>query len=154
MKVFVRLYNSHDDDLLLLAEHYNLSKLFKLTVESFAQGKNLKLNVKDIAFIPRNDTSDERISFTTSDIMATKMLNAIKYGQRSSFCKAVLRQSLGEITLCRFFEDNCDTYVKDKDDAVVDLDIQFESIFRKTRKPRTVKNHDNDVFLSAFMSIK
>lgn len=108
MIVEIRLYKSHDTDLVALCSAgYCISNMLKEAIIGYANGTPVHFIVDEFIPFDVSKTKSVRTRFTMPDKeqKACYILNNIKRGYRNSFCKAILRNALIQQNLSCYFTD-------------------------------------------------
>lgn len=91
----VRLYKSHDADLLSLwADGIKLSKLLKESIENYVHQKNIKYRLSGCTLHKLDGSGVIRYHLFLTDPETIALLGRIRKGRRNQFFKNILRQSL------------------------------------------------------------
>lgn len=108
MIVEIRLYKSHDTDLVALCNAgYCISNMLKEAIIAYANGTPMHFIVDEFIPFEVSGTKSVRTRFTMpdSEVKACYILRNIKKGYRNSFCKAILRNALVQQNLNCYFTD-------------------------------------------------
>lgn len=127
----VRLYKSHDADLLSLrADGYNVSKLLKEAVENYAAGTPVKYRLSGCTARELDDIGGVVRYHLRLSNEASRLVRRVRKGRRNQFVKTLLRDMLESEPLGGFFTNAQDTvdavrWLKAQEDAELrDLDVK------------------------------
>lgn len=94
MKVDIYIYKRFDTDLLALHDAgYSISKMIKEALEAYAGGHPCFFFLDEMVPINLNEKKSVRMRIKVEDPQAVALLQNLKHGFRSNFCKQVLRNS-------------------------------------------------------------
>lgn len=127
----VRLYKSHDADLLSLrADGYNVSKLLKEAVENYVAGTPVKYRLSGCTARELDDIGGVVRYHLRLSNEASRLVRRVRKGRRNQFVKTLLRDMLESEPLGGFFTNAQDTvdavrWLKAQEDAELrDLDVK------------------------------
>lgn len=137
----VRLYKSHDADLLSLrADGYNVSKLLKEAVENYVAGTPVKYRLSGCTARELDDIGGVVRYHLRLSNEASQQVRRVRRGRRNQFIKMLLRDMLESEPLGGFF-----TNAQDTTDAVRWLKAQENAELRdldeKKRKNAPAQKH-------------
>lgn len=108
MNVEIRIYKRFDTDLLALHDAgYSVSKMMAESLSAYANGYACHYFIDEIVPFDMNDKKSIRLrlKIRNDDYNTITLLQNIKHGCRSNFCKLVFRNSLIQQNLCCYFAD-------------------------------------------------
>lgn len=147
MRQSLRLYKNHDTDLIALQTMgVSISKLAKQALESYANGRHIKMSLPDCRLLDIPENRFGRSDFVTKDKKAIRLLQSIKRGKRTQFIKTLIRSCLLTQSLSVFFTKNEDviaekTYIDSLDSSSYDL-IDIPASKKSISFPDMVKDHE------------
>ena len=147
MKIILRLYRSHDLDLIYLAhnEDFSMCGVAKYCLEAFADGKACKIAFpkgKIESYIDKNSYSYIITLNDDKDQKIIKLIESIKYRQRNGFIKNLIRSYLEAPFTLAYLTDS--DYVNTGNKAFEQL-VSWECIVappKKKRRDKTSKNSE------------
>lgn len=141
----------------MISKHFDISSIFRISLNSYAYGKRIQFRIDKTISMEYEESGNKRISFTINDPIVEKLLGQVKNGNKSTFCKLVVRQALAGIGMEALFRNSIDlgsTTLLLQQAEVVNL----EPMIVKQDKLKAHKEGEDtvvsDVFISAFSSIK
>mgnify|MGYP004641235783 CR=1 FL=1 len=106
MKFDVRLYHSHDSDLIMLSSYgLHFSQLLRLALYNYARGNRIKYRLPGSKEYNTKKACQLRFRVCISDPESIEVLNRVKDSYRSQFCRQLVRDMLDVIPLGVYFKD-------------------------------------------------
>ena len=120
MRIEIRIYKSHDTDLMALCDAgYPIRTMLKDALSAYANSVPLRYFTDEV--IPYNAAEKKmvhtNIEIPDTDVKTCYMLTHLKRRLRNSFCKAVLRNCLVQQNLTAYFADSSLYAVQQADGA-------------------------------------
>lgn len=108
MKVDVYVYKRFDTDILSLHDAgYDISRMIKDSLKAYANGQPLKIFIEETVPLDLNNKKSFRLRITIdkSDENVVSLIEKVKHGYRSNFCKQILRNALLQQNLVCYMAD-------------------------------------------------
>lgn len=106
-EINIRLYKAHDLDLIMLTSYgINISKLVKKALLNYVDGKNEKYYIPYSKYCAKQNKPRYRYSVSFENQKIADLMQHIKFRNRNSFCKALLRDMLLIEPLGIYFSQN------------------------------------------------
>lgn len=141
MLVEIRIYRRHDADLMMLRSYgANISKLMRMALDNFADGRRIKIRLPDAHFHDMSGCTMLRYRLNIQNPKVVNLLKQIKKGYRNQFCKALLRDSLDCEPLGVYMETSL---IEQENSRVLSeaelLENNITNIFSKRKSTKNVK---------------
>ena len=149
----VRLYKSHDADLLALwADGVKLSKMLKTSVENYVHQKNIKYRISKCRIHKLNGSGVIRYHLFITDPDVISLLDRIRKGRRNQFFKNILREALLTEPMGGYFIYEQDAAIETKriqslaEPQIIEITeyAKPESDAKRVIQKRTTKNQTTD----------